>query len=253
MTCGADCVSSIDQARAWTEATGGNLRQYLRWVRQQTAEGARVAEAVLPETDDDAVRIMTIHSAKGLEFPITIVSGMSTVPIGRPAAAQVVFPPTGGVGYRSAPVSPPTSMWPGRPIDEQMSFHERVRLLYVACTRARDHLVVSLHRKVRVNPPSSVARTNAELLLAGMGGLVDELPDAATPFERRDVLPSCDAHGPAAVRTVGGRTDERAGRRVPQYHGGGNGPDRRGEHSTARRTLTPGSRSVRGTSTCRHG
>ena len=32
------------------------------------------------------------------------------------------------------------------PIDEQMSHDERVRLLYVACTRAQDHLVVSLHR-----------------------------------------------------------------------------------------------------------
>ncbi len=59
----------IDQARAWSDATGGNLRQYLAWVAQQTAEGARVAESVLPETDDDAVRIMTIHGAKGLRVP----------------------------------------------------------------------------------------------------------------------------------------------------------------------------------------
>ena len=36
-----------------------------------------------------------------------------------------------------------------KPIDEQMGFDERIRLLYVACTRARDHLVVSLHRKER--------------------------------------------------------------------------------------------------------
>ena len=75
-------------------------------------EGARVAEAVLPETDDDAVRIMTIHAAKGLEFPITIVSGMSTG-AGRPgAAAEVVFPPAAepgtGSGARSSPTSSPS-------------------------------------------------------------------------------------------------------------------------------------------------
>ena len=43
----------------------------------RAAEAARVAEALLPETDDDAVRILTIHGAKGLEFPIAIVSGMT--------------------------------------------------------------------------------------------------------------------------------------------------------------------------------
>src|SRR5690606_7842132 len=90
----------IDQARAWSEATGGSLREYLHWVDQQTAEGARVAEAVLPETDDDAVRSMTIHAAKGLEFPVTIVSGLSTASQSRRSPAEVVFSPDGRVGYR---------------------------------------------------------------------------------------------------------------------------------------------------------
>lgn len=63
------------------------------------------------------------------------------------------------------------------PIDEQMGFDERIRLLYVACTRARDHLVVSLHRRLRASPPkSSAARTNAELLVHGMGELLEVLP-----------------------------------------------------------------------------
>ncbi|HXQ62465.1 MAG TPA: UvrD-helicase domain-containing protein [Acidimicrobiales bacterium] len=170
-----------DQARAWSEATGGNLRQYLRWVSLQTAEGARVAEAILPESDDDAVRVMTIHSAKGLEFPVTIVSGMSTVPQGRPAPAQVVFPAGGAVGYKFGKNVTTLEYAEWAPIDEQMSFHERIRLLYVACTRARDHLVVSLHRKARANPPASTKRTNAELLLSGMGELLDTLPDGAEP------------------------------------------------------------------------
>jgi ATP-dependent exoDNAse (exonuclease V) beta subunit len=181
-----------DQARAWSEATGGNLRQYLQWVTAHTAEGARVAESILPESDDDAVRILTIHGAKGLEFPITIVSGMSTAPSGRRAPAEVVFPANGGVGYRFGNKVRTDDYVEWAPIDEQMGLHERIRLMYVACTRARDHLIVSLHRKARAKAPSPKARTNAELLLSGMSDVVDDLPDAAaTP----DVL------RPAVVRS----------------------------------------------------
>ncbi|NDH98701.1 MAG: DNA helicase UvrD, partial [Actinobacteria bacterium] len=43
----------IDQARAWVDAGGVDLRAYLRWARLQGADNARVSETVLPETDDD--------------------------------------------------------------------------------------------------------------------------------------------------------------------------------------------------------
>lgn len=175
----------IDQARAWHEATGGNLRQYLRWVDSQTADGARVEEVVLPETDDDAVRILTIHAAKGLEFPITIVSGLSTQPQNSMARAQAVFPPGGGVGYRVGKGLATTAFEQWVPIDEQMAHDERIRLLYVACTRARDHLVVSLHRKARASVAVPARQSNAELLVAGIGQQLDDLPD-----------------GPAGSRTV---------------------------------------------------
>src|SRR5438477_12787134 len=49
-------------------------------------------------------------------------------------------------------------------IDEQMSHAEKLRLLYVACTRARDHLVVSVHRGDREVPHEATKRTAAELL-----------------------------------------------------------------------------------------
>jgi ATP-dependent helicase/nuclease subunit A len=168
----------IDQARAWSEATNGSLRQYVRWVEMQSAEGARVSESILPETDDDAVRIMTIHAAKGLEFPITVVSGMSTAPRRQAALAEVVFPPGSDVGYHFGRHVSTDEYEEWKPIDEQMDYQERMRLLYVACTRARDHLVVSLHRTVRVSVPEASNRTNAELLLDGMGPLFDEIPDA---------------------------------------------------------------------------
>ncbi|MDQ2649442.1 MAG: UvrD-helicase domain-containing protein, partial [Actinomycetota bacterium] len=182
----------IDQARQWSEAAGGSLRAYLRWVDQQTVEGARVTESVLPETDDDAVRIMTIHAAKGLEFPITIVSGLSTAATGRRNAVDVVFPRDDHtVGYRLGKdvVTDEFEAW--KPIDEQMGFDERIRLLYVACTRACDHLVVSLHRAERKTPPKPASRTNAELLVDGMGpALLDTLPDVGGVAQPRHVDPA---------------------------------------------------------------
>ncbi|HEY3144406.1 MAG TPA: UvrD-helicase domain-containing protein [Acidimicrobiales bacterium] len=185
-----------DQARAWTDTTNGTLRQYLDWVRHQSAPGSRVAEAVLPETDDDAVRIMTIHAAKGLQFPIAVLAGQSTLPYTRMAGAQVIWPPGApcilNVGRRVT--SPAFEAW--RPLDEQMSHDERIRLLYVACTRARDHLVLSVHRRQRAQPAASPSRfSNAELLVEALG---DDLPNdllTATPtqqtfgFGRREPVP----------------------------------------------------------------
>jgi ATP-dependent helicase/nuclease subunit A len=172
----------VDQARAWSETTDGTLRQYLAWVRQQTGDGARVAEAVLPETDDDAVRIMTVHAAKGLQFPITVVAGLSTRPYRRWAEAEVAWPPGEPciITIGKKVTSEAFEAW--KPVDEQMSHDERVRLLYVACTRARDHLVVSLHRGVRANPVDDQSRlTSAELLAEAAGDLLPSLPDAPPP------------------------------------------------------------------------
>ena len=170
----------LDQARAWTDATHGSLRRYLEWVGQQTAEGSRVAEAVLPETDDDAVRIMTIHAAKGLQFPITIVAGLSTRPQRHRAGAEVAWPP-GDPAIITVGRKVTSDAFEGwKPVDEQMSHDEHIRLLYVACTRARDHLVVSLHRAPRKSAPDEAARlTSAELLVAAMGELLDTIPDGA--------------------------------------------------------------------------
>jgi ATP-dependent helicase/nuclease subunit A len=196
----------IDQARAWSETTDGTLRQYLAWVRQQTGDGARVAEAVLPETDDDAVRIMTVHAAKGLQFPITIVTGMSTRPYRRYAEAEVAWPPGEPciITIGKKVTSEAFEAW--KPVDEQMSHDERIRLLYVACTRARDHLVVSLHRSERANPVDDQSRlTSAELLAEAFGELLNDVPDAppgetgepcdATEAGRAPVAPSAGQQG----------------------------------------------------------
>jgi ATP-dependent exoDNAse (exonuclease V) beta subunit len=54
------------------------------------------------------------------------------------------------------------------PIDEQMDFHEKLRLLYVAMTRARDHLVVSVHRPAKEPSGDRATWTHAQLVWAAV-------------------------------------------------------------------------------------
>jgi len=160
-----------DQARAWSQAQHGGLRGYLTWARRQAEETTRAGEAVLPETDIDAVRIMTIHAAKGLEFPVVIVSGMTSRPGGARPGIEVLWPGDGGCQFKLRTDLQTRDFDTAKPVDEQMGHHERLRLLYVACTRARDHLIISLHRNTRATPaPRDSARTSAELLAEASTG-----------------------------------------------------------------------------------
>ncbi len=152
----------IDQARAWADAGGRGIRRYLAWAHLQASE-AQVAETILPERDHDAVRIMTVHASKGLEFPITIVSGMTTQP-SRRRGVQVVWADD---AWHLTSIGDDGSFEDVAPIDELMGDAERRRLLYVACTRAVDHLVVSLHRRTpddHVPQSGTGGYTSAEVL-----------------------------------------------------------------------------------------
>jgi ATP-dependent exoDNAse (exonuclease V) beta subunit len=140
----------IEQARAWSDAGGRFLRDYLDWTRRQTALTGRVAEVELDAAADDdreleAVRVLTVHGAKGLEFPIVVACGFNSAPGRRQRGVQVAWGDDGQILRMREHLAQP-GFDERRAIDEQMDEHERLRLLYVACTRARDHLVVSLHR-----------------------------------------------------------------------------------------------------------
>jgi ATP-dependent helicase/nuclease subunit A len=171
----------IEQARAFSEAEGGSLRDFLAWADLQGSEGARVVETVLPETDDDAVRILTIHGAKGLEFPVTIVSGMTTRAQVRRAGVQLRFPHDRDTYALRISARVSTEEFERyAPIDEQMDFHEKLRLLYVAMTRARDHLVVSVHRPAKEPGVDRTAWTHAQLVWAAADAAPDWSPFAAS-------------------------------------------------------------------------
>ena len=95
-----------------------------------------------------------------------------------------------------------------KPIDEQMSDAERRRLLYVACTRAIDHLVVSLHRGGQ--PPDQPGKYTSAELLASAGAAdpttgARELAATVLPFTSEQTsaveLPWADAAAWAEERT----------------------------------------------------
>ena len=138
----------VAQARAFAEAGGGSLRSFLEWIDRQRSEGARVTETPVPETDEDAVRIMTVHGAKGLEFPVVILTGLNTQR--RSSGEPALFDRAGGavevrVGSRGQEFQTPGYETLGAD-EKAMLDDEHVRLLYVATTRAMDHLVLSLYR-----------------------------------------------------------------------------------------------------------
>ncbi len=137
----------IDQARAFEQASGAGLRGFVEWAAMQGADGARVHEPLLPETDEAAVQIMTIHGAKGLEFPVTILSGMTSLSTPRAHGISLLWEPM-GLPQLALNKEMKTAQHQLRAdIETEMDSHEKLRLFYVAATRARDHLVVSCHHR----------------------------------------------------------------------------------------------------------
>ena len=180
----------IDQARAWSESQHGGLRKFLRWVEMQSAERAKVTEAILPESDDDSVRVMTVHASKGLQFPIVIVAGLQGNGAST-ATTQAAFVDQrsggasanrygGAAAVRLRKRAETTTYASWSDAERLAEHHERIRLLYVACTRARDHLVVSLHRQAASKTGELFNQSHAQIVADAMAGLDGTGDDAAT-------------------------------------------------------------------------
>ena len=153
------------------------------------------------------MRILTVHGSKGLEFPITVVCGFNSPPGGRRRGVQVAFGPDGETILRLRQGLEQPGFDATRAIDEQMDEHERIRLLYVACTRARDHLVVSLHRV------DDHRLTGAQLL----AGCVTGPEDAAELAGMQELAPSLAGGATTAADRPAGaaaRADRHRPRRV---------------------------------------
>jgi ATP-dependent exoDNAse (exonuclease V) beta subunit len=135
-------------ARTYEEVRGRDLAGFLGFLRDQEALGAAQLEAVSEEEGSGAVRLLTIHAAKGLEFKVVVVADAGRELAGAPQADEIVALSDGRLGFKVAhPVS-------GEPkpvfgydevvgVGREAARAERLRLYYVAMTRAVDRLLVS--------------------------------------------------------------------------------------------------------------
>jgi ATP-dependent exoDNAse (exonuclease V) beta subunit len=135
----ANVLHVAELARQY-EADGGiSFRGFIDELREQ-AEDGQAGEAPILEEGSDGVRLMTVHKAKGLEFPVVILADI-TAKLRPSAASRYLDPASGTCAVRLAGCSP-FDLIQHEQDELRRDEAEGVRLAYVAATRARDLLVV---------------------------------------------------------------------------------------------------------------
>ena len=141
----------VERAAQYADAGGKSLRSFIGWIEDQIQERVQVTETPVPESDEESVRVMTMHAAKGLEFPVVFLTGLNSPPRNS-SNASLYDRRRGEVEVGLGPQSNRIATAGYADLAEKekrMSEAENVRVIYVAATRARDHLVLSLRRPQR--------------------------------------------------------------------------------------------------------
>jgi ATP-dependent helicase/nuclease subunit A len=143
----ANLLKLIDIAQALATRGAQTLTAFNRFLAQQHMVGEE-EEAFLTEEDGNAVRLLTVHKAKGLEFPVVILADMIDRPgRGRMVKTGIVERLSGALELRVGPqtLTCTTRGWQKAESREQArELAEEWRLLYVAAARVRDHLILPI-------------------------------------------------------------------------------------------------------------
>ena len=134
------------------------LVDFTGFIRELKKQSARLGNPPASGDTSKAVRCMTVHAAKGLEFPVVILPDLFRKPHNLGGSWQ--FSRHAGVGFKLRDKLQPfgprkdTDLY-ARIIDEERTGDsaESKRLLYVAMTRARDLLVLPMHPGMKSDGP----------------------------------------------------------------------------------------------------
>lgn len=144
----ANLRALADKAGAYEAESSAGLYGFISYIEAIKGK-VDVGEMSLFSEDLDAVRIMTIHKSKGLEFPFVLLAGLGKkLKLGNKNSSSAVFHKDLGVSMQ---LSDPDRYIFSKPFSyklisskkEREEREEKLRVLYVAMTRAKDILVLS--------------------------------------------------------------------------------------------------------------
>ena len=206
---GQQAVANLEKVRLVAEEAGaggsGTLKDVVAELERRVREEEDESENALEEETLDAVRIMSIHRAKGLEFPVVVlVDALAGVNrrSGPPAQVHQDWA-TGLAGIRIDDLWSLPGVFLQAKRREREAYEQR-RLLYVAMTRPRQQLVVSFAERGQPDHDSMVsmigeatggalAHADPPAVACGMGEMavevVEEDPEAAERCDRPPAPP----------------------------------------------------------------
>jgi ATP-dependent exoDNAse (exonuclease V) beta subunit len=138
----ANVRRGVEMLAEYESSCGRNLASCADYLRREMRSGEAIDEPGAPSNGGDAVRVMTVHSSKGLEFPAVALMFMESTGRGNSRDGAAFVSRSLGAIPRALPDGSPSARraW-HRAIEEAEEAEESERMLYVAMTRAQDILL----------------------------------------------------------------------------------------------------------------
>lgn len=180
----ANLEKLIDQAVAYERSSYKGLFHFVRYIEHLQKYEVDFGAAEMLSENDDAVRLMSIHKSKGLEFPVVFVSGLGRQFNRQDSRGQMILHSEYGAGLEYADPKKrvkKTTLYK-KAVSDAISMEtlgEEMRVLYVALTRAKEKLVLTrrVQRQCKTGrmekePRDAPAFYGAaeRILLPGVGG-----------------------------------------------------------------------------------
>jgi ATP-dependent helicase/nuclease subunit A len=142
----ANLIGLHERARQFGTFRRQGLGRFLEFLEKLKTDSDLGQESAASEADD-AVRIMSVHRSKGLEFPVVILADLGKAINLRDSAGTILMDRAAGLGLQvvdeERAVRYPSLAW--SVVKEQVreqAMAEELRVLYVAMTRAKEHLIL---------------------------------------------------------------------------------------------------------------